>query len=103
MKKLDIIENILDQRQAEDIKVIDLNNQSSVADYFVIASATGINHAKSLAEKIEEELEKENETVLSTEGLRDGNWILIDCADVIVHLFTKSTREYYDLEELWDK
>ncbi|MDO4661735.1 MAG: ribosome silencing factor [Tissierellia bacterium] len=103
MEKLNIIKDILDQRQAEDIKVIDLSDRSSVADYFVIATGNSINHNKALADRIEEELEKNGYKIGNIEGLREGNWILIDAFDIIVHIFTKKDREYYDLDELWEE
>lgn len=102
MKKLDIIVRTLENKQASDIKVIDLDNKSSIADYFVIATGNSINQNKALLEYIEEELKKENYDILSVEGLRDGNWILIDCGDVIVHIFTSSQRDFYNIEELWE-
>lgn len=102
MGKLDIIINTLENKQANDIKVIDLDNKSSIADYFVIATGNSINQNKALLEYIEENLKKENYDILSIEGLRDGNWILIDCGDIIVHIFTSSQRDFYNIEDLWE-
>lgn len=102
MGKLDIIINTLENKQASDIKVIDLESKSSIADYFVIATGNSINQNKALLEYIEENLKKENYDILSVEGLRDGNWILIDCGDVVVHIFTSSQRDFYNIEDLWE-
>lgn len=103
MNKLDIIIKTLDEKKAEDIKVIDLEARSSVADYFVIATGNSINQNKALIEYIEEDLEKNGYKILSKEGLREGNWILLDVGDIIVHIFTQSQREFYDIEDLWEE
>ncbi|MDY3005472.1 ribosome silencing factor [Anaerococcus sp. AGMB00486] len=102
MGKLDIIIKTLENKQASNIKVIDLENKSSIADYFIIATGNSINQNKALLEYIEENLKKENYDILSVEGLRDGNWILIDCGDVVVHIFTSSQRSFYNIEDLWE-
>ncbi|MDD7306339.1 MAG: ribosome silencing factor [Peptoniphilaceae bacterium] len=103
MNKLDIILKTLDSKQAEDIKVIDIGKKSSVADYFVIASGNSINQNKALCDYIENDLSKEGYKIKAVEGLREGNWILLDCEDVIVHIFTQKQREFYDIEDLWDE
>lgn len=102
MGKLDIIVNTLEDKQASDIKVIDLENKSSVADYFVIATGNSINQNKSLSEYIEENLEKNDYNILSVEGFRKGKWILMDCGDIIVHIFSSSQRDFYNIEDLWE-
>lgn len=102
MGKLDIIVNTLEDKQASDIKVIDLENKSSVADYFVIATGNSVNQNKALLEYIEENLEKNDFNILSVEGFREGKWILIDCDDIIVHIFSSSQRDFYNIEDLWE-
>lgn len=101
MKKLDIIVKTLEDKLAEDIKVIKLED-SSVADYFVIATGNSINQTKALADYIEDALYKEGFEVISKEGLREGEWILIDVSDIIVHIFTQKQRKFYDLDDLWE-
>ena len=101
MEKLDIIVKTLEDKLAEDIKVIKLED-SSVADYFVIATGNSINQTRALADYIEDALYKENFEVISKEGLREGEWILIDVSDVIVHIFTQKQRKFYDLDDLWE-
>lgn len=103
MNKLDTILKTLDSKQAEDIKVIDIGKRSSVADYFVIATGNSINQNKALTDYIVDDLGKEGYEINSVEGLREGNWILLDCGDIIVHIFTQSQREFYDIEDLWDE
>lgn len=101
MSKLDIIVKTLEDKLAEDINVIKLDD-SSVADYFVLATGNSVNQTKALADYIEDEIYKNGEKILSKEGLREGEWILIDAGDVIVHLFTQKQREFYDLDNLWE-
>ncbi|MCI5971413.1 MAG: ribosome silencing factor [Anaerococcus sp.] len=101
MEKLETILKTLDDKLAEDVKVIDLDS-SSIADKFVIASGGSINQTRALADYIEDDLEKEGYSILSKEGLREGEWILLDAGDIIVHIFTQKQREFYDLENLWE-
>lgn len=101
MEKLDIIVKTLEDKLAEDIKIIKLED-SSVADYFVIATGNSINQTKALADYIEDALYKEGFEVISKEGLREGEWILIDVSDIIVHIFTQKQRKFYDLDDLWE-
>lgn len=101
MKKLDIIVKTLEDKLAEDIKIIKLED-SSVADYFVIATGNSINQTRALADYIEDALYKEGFEVISKEGLREGEWILIDVSDIIVHIFTQKQRKFYDLDDLWE-
>ncbi|MCW6701185.1 ribosome silencing factor [Anaerococcus sp. NML200537] len=101
MQKLDIIVKTLEDKLADDINVIKLED-SSVADYFVVATGNSVNQTRALADYIEEALAKEGYDVLSNEGLREGEWILIDVSDVIVHIFTHKQREFYDIDNLWE-
>jgi ribosome-associated protein len=90
---------ILDKKKAVDIKAIEVSEQTIVADYFVIASGTSNTHTKSLAEDVEYELEQEG-IKGRVEGRATG-WILLDYGTVIVHVFDRESREYYNLERLW--
>ncbi|MCI7238356.1 MAG: ribosome silencing factor [Anaerococcus sp.] len=102
MEKVERILKTLDDKLAIDIKTIELDN-SSVADTFIIASGGSINQTRALADYVEEDLEKEGYKVFSKEGLREGEWILLDVGDVIVHIFTQKQREFYDLDNLWER
>lgn len=101
MEKLDIIVKTLEDKLAEDINVIKLED-SSLADYFVVATGNSINQTRALADYIEEDLHKEGYELLSKEGLREGEWILIDAGDIIIHIFTQKQRKFYDLDNLWE-
>ncbi|MFO3716230.1 MULTISPECIES: ribosome silencing factor [Anaerococcus] len=102
MNKLDLILKVLDDRKAEDVNVIELKD-SSVADTFVVATGTSVIQTKALADYIEEELEKNEFPLLSKEGLREGEWILMDAGDIIIHIFTQRQREFYGIDDLWEE
>lgn len=93
--------NSLDEKKAEDIKVIDISEISVVADYFIIASAANTNQLQALMDNVEEALGKAGYTPKQIEGRDGGSWILIDYIDIIVHIFSKEDRLFYDLERVW--
>ena len=88
-------------KKAEDLIILDVRSICSFTDYFVIMSGRSTRHAQGLAEAIEGELRTKRISTAKTEGLREGLWILLDYDDVIVHIFYKETRRFYDLEGLW--
>lgn len=90
-----------DSRKADDIVVLDVEQLSSVADYFLICSAASDRQVRAIADAIAEELAQHGEKPLAMEGYQKGTWVLIDCADLIVHVFDDNTRRFYDLERLW--
>lgn len=92
---------ILDDKKGYDIKVLDVKELTSIADYFIIATGTSTKHASSLAESVEETLSGMGYEPAHKEGHRTGDWILLDYLDVIVHVFTNETREFYKLEKMW--
>lgn len=99
MNKLEIILKVLEDRLAENINVINLKN-SSIADTIVIATGTSVIQTRALADYIEEELIKNDFSLISKEGFREGEWILIDANDIIVHIFTRKQREFYGIDNL---
>jgi ribosome-associated protein len=90
-----------DSRKAEDIVVLDVQQLSSVADYFLICSGASDRQVRAIADAIAEALAQHGEKPLAMEGYQQGTWVLIDCADLIVHVFDDNTRRFYDLERLW--
>ncbi len=94
------IAKVLDVKKAENIRVIEINELTIVADYFVIASGNSTTHTKSLVEDVEFEMTKLGTKPARIEGRATG-WILMDYGDVLVHIFQKELREYYNLERLW--
>ena len=95
------IEKILFDNKALDIIKIDLKNKSSIADFMIICSGTSNRHVVSLSNYLLEALKKTNLNTLSIEGKKNGDWVLLDAGDVIVHLFRSEVREYYALEKMW--
>lgn len=81
--------------------VMDLKGLSALTDYFLIVSGRSAKHVTAVAESVIEQARSMNILRLSAEGVREGNWALLDYGDVIVHVFRQSTREFYDLEGLW--
>lgn len=90
-----------DSKKAEDIVVLNVQPFSSVADYFMICSGMSARQVKAIADAIEEELIKNGEKPLAMEGYQEASWILMDCADLVIHVFDDETRHFYDLERLW--
>ena len=88
-------------KKSWDIVVLDMTHSSMMADYFVICSARNNHMAQSIADNVEEELEKNGYDVRHIEGYREGKWILVDAGEVIVHVFDDKDRQYCDLENLW--
>ena len=96
------VENILSQHKGLNIKKIDLKNKSSIADFMIICSGTSSRHVISLSNYLLVSLKKINLKTLNIEGKRNGDWVLVDAGDVIVHLFKSEVRDYYGLEQMWD-
>lgn len=84
-----------------DVRVLNLKGLSSVCDYFVIVSGGADMHVKAIAESIDEGLSEMGESPYHVEGMEDGNWVLLDYVDVVVHVFRERTRQFYALEKLW--
>jgi ribosome-associated protein len=93
--------DIAEDRKAEDIVMLDIRKISIIADYFVICTGTGDRHVKAIAKEIDEKLGEVGVNPINTEGLTEGEWVLIDYGSVLVHVFDKKTRDYYLLEQLW--
>ena len=91
----------LDKHKADELTALDVSSLTSITDYFVIATGTGATQVRSLADYLEEELGREDIRPLRSEGYQTADWITLDYADVIVHIFRRETREFYDLERLW--
>lgn len=97
----DAIAKILDDKKGMDVTVLSVGKQTVLADYFVIATGTSSTHVNALADEVEYKL-KEDKGIEAGHVEGHGEWILLDYASVIVHVFTKNAREFYKLEKLWD-
>lgn len=91
----------LEDKKAEDIKVIDISEVSVIADYFIIAGGSNRSQIQALCDNVDEKLGRAGCPSKQIEGYDTANWILMDCGDVIVHIFDKENRLLYDLERIW--
>ena len=104
MELLDIVKKAvaaLEDKKAEDITVIDISEVSSIAEYFIIANGSNANQLAAMQDAVDEAFYKAGIQARQTEGNHNSTWILIDYNDVIVHLFDKEDRLFYDLERIW--
>ncbi len=91
----------LSDKKGEDIKVIDITGISVLADYFIIANGNSDSQVNALVDNVEEELHKAGYSLRQREGQASGSWVLLDFGDIIVHVFDKENRLFYDLERIW--
>lgn len=96
------IVDVVEDKKAEDIVLLDLRPDAIIADFFVICNATNIRQLKTMAENVRVEVKEQfGKVPFSSEGTPESGWILLDYADVVVHVFMEEQREYYGLETLW--
>ena len=91
----------LEDKKAEDIRVIDISEVSVLADYFIIAGGSNRSQIQALSDNVEEKLGRAGMPAKQIEGYDTANWILLDFGDIIVHIFDKENRLLYDLERIW--
>ena len=91
----------LSDKKGEDIKVIDITGISVLADYFIIANGNSDSQVNALVDNVEEELHKAGYSLRQREGQASGSWVLLDFGDIIVHVFDKENRLFYDLDRIW--
>jgi ribosome-associated protein len=91
----------LDEKKAEDIRVIEIGEISIIADYFIIANGTNSSQVQALVDNVQDKLGRSGFEPKRIEGLRTASWVLLDYGDVIVHVFSKEDRLFYDLERIW--
>jgi ribosome-associated protein len=104
MELLKIVEQAveaLEDKKAEEVTVIDIREVSSIADYFIIANGSNPNQLNAMQDAVDEVFYKNGIQAKQTEGNMNSTWILMDYSDVIVHLFSKEDRQFYNLERLW--
>lgn len=93
--------NALSDKKGEDIKIIDITGISVLADYFIIANGNSDSQVNALVDNVEEELHKAGYPLRQREGQASGSWVLLDFGDIIVHVFDRENRLFYDLERIW--
>ncbi len=91
----------LDDKKAEDISIIDIREVSVIADYFIIAGGSNKSQIQALSDTVEEKLGRAGLPLKQIEGYNNANWILLDFGDIIIHIFDKENRLFYDLERIW--
>ncbi|MBT6441416.1 MAG: ribosome silencing factor [Alphaproteobacteria bacterium] len=99
---LTLVREILEDHKAEETVVIDLQGKSTIGDYMVIASGNSSRQVVALAEHIVQSLKKRGLPTVKPEGIRQGDWVLVDAGNVIVHLFRPEVRDFYNLEKMWE-
>ena len=99
---LEKVVSALDEGKASNIKVIDVREKTGITDFFVVASGTSERHVKSLADQVVDKLKKESVRPLGVEGEQSAEWLLVDFGDLVVHIMLPRTREFYQLEKLWE-
>lgn len=91
----------LEDKKGEDIRIIEVGSVSVLADYFIISNGTNASQVQALVDNVEESLSKQGYKPKRIEGVHNSNWVLMDYGDVIVHIFSKEDRLFYDLERVW--
>ena len=91
----------LEDKKGEDIRIIDISEVSTLADYFTIASGSSVNQIKAMCDAVDEKLTRLGINKRQIEGYDAGNWVLMDYHDIVVHVFDSENRLFYDLERMW--
>jgi len=97
-----LVQKILEDHKAENIVTVDLRGKTTIGDYMMIASGSSNRQVKALAELIVQNFKNINLPIGKPEGLPEGDWVLIDTGNVIVHLFRPEVRDFYNLEKMWE-
>ena len=93
--------NALEDKKAEDVRIIDISEVSVIADYFIIAGGNNPNQIRAMCDNVQEVLGRAGHDCRQTEGYDTANWVLMDFGDVIIHIFDRENRLLYDLERIW--
>jgi ribosome-associated protein len=103
LEKAKHIREMLDSKKAQDIVLIDVRNQSTITDFYLIASGMSSPHLKAMYGDVKHQLKQEKEQCYRSSGSPEAGWMVLDYVDVIIHLFSPEAREYYAIESLWDQ
>ena len=96
------IETFLDNKKGRDIKVLHVEDVSNIADYFVVCTATSNTHVKALSGEVEYQLERRGVNAYHIEGRDNNSWVVLDYCNVMVHIFNREARDFYNLEKLYE-
>lgn len=100
-KLVKVLYAAIEDKKGENIRIIDISGVSVIADYFIIANGNNVNQVQAIADSVDEIMVKNNLPAGRIEGYNSANWILMDYGNVIVHIFSKEDRLFYDLERIW--
>ena len=100
-QKLEIVQRLLAEKKADEIEVIDLRDRTLIADYFVVCTGTSNTHIKAIADGLLADGKLEGLKKDHVEGYAQARWVLVDYGDIVVHVFAREEREFYDIESLW--
>ncbi len=103
MERVEIIRAALEDKKASDIEVMDVSRQTSLGDYFIIASCQSAVQVRACVDEVEEKMLEAGYPAKHKEGYRGGSWILIDYGDIIVHVMQQEARDFYSIERLWQE
>lgn len=92
----------LEEKKGVGIKLLEVTEVTTLAEYFLICTGTSSTHIKTLCDAVEEVVEASGEPLLHREGHRSGTWVLLDFGSLVCHVFTEETRQFYDLERMWN-
>ena len=96
------VETFLDNKKGRDIKVLHVEDVTSIADYFVVCTATSNTHVKALSGEVEYQLERRGINAYHIEGRDNNSWVVLDYCNVIVHIFNREARDFYNLDKLYE-
>ena len=100
----DLVVEVLDDAKAQDVETFDLRDRNTYADFMILASGTSSRQNKAMADRLTMKIKEQGlPAPLGVEGHKDGEWVLVDLTDVVVHLMLPQTRAFYNLEKLWDE
>lgn len=102
-EKIEVICKAIAEKKGVQIRILEVTELTSVADYFILSSVRNAKQAQAAADEVEEKMSALGEHVLRHEGYREGNWILLDYGDILVHIFTDEERRRYELDHLWNE
>ncbi|MCI8464562.1 MAG: ribosome silencing factor [Lachnospiraceae bacterium] len=91
----------LEEKKGQEVTAIDISGVSCLADYFIIANGENSNQVQAMIDNVEEEMEKAGYHLTQREGYQSARWVLLDYKDIVVHVFSKEDRRFYDLERIW--
>ncbi len=100
--KIKTIVKAIDSKRGEDIKAIRISDLTIISDYFIIANGNSSTQVKAIADEVEFKMKEAGVSPIRIEGYQSANWIVLDYSDVVVHIFYKETRAFYNLERLWN-